>query len=417
MGTRAVITGMGAVTPLGLDLAESWTALLGGRSGISPVTGFDTDGLRTRIAGQISDFDPLDFTDVRTARRYDRFILLALAAARMALDDSGLAIGMDNTDRVAVAAGNSLAGAATAEAAARRLAAKGDGVRLSPFCIPGQIGNMASGLVAMQTGARGPNLVLNTGCASGAAALGQALAWIRSGQADAVLAGGSEAAICRQIFQGYASMQATSARNHDPVGASRPFDADRDGFVPAEAGAFLVVESLEAAQERGARMLAELAGYGATCDAYHPTSPEPSGRSCARAMELALADAGLGPEDVDMVSAHGTSTRANDAVETLALKVVFGNRARQVPVTANKSMTGHTIGAAGALEAAFAVLGMRGSVIPPTINLDRPDPDCDLDYVPGRARQAAQRVALSNSFAFGGVNSCLVLRAFPTQET
>jgi len=405
----AVITGIGAVTPLGLDIRSSWDALCAGRSGIAPVSGFDAAGLRTRVAGQIPGFDPLACTDARTAHRYDRFILLALAAAHMALADAGLEIGPRNAERIGVAAGNSLAGAATIEAAAQRVAAEGNAARLSPFTIPGSIGSMSAGLVAMATGARGPNLGLNAGCASSAAALGQALDWLRLGRADAVLAGGSEAALCRHVFCAYASLKATTARNDDPSGASRPFDAGRDGFVPAEAGVFLVVERLETARARGARILCELAGYGTACDAYHPTRPDPEGRACIRCMESALADAGLGPADVDMVSAHGTSTPANDVTEAMAIRAVLGERARRVPVTANKSMTGHTIGAAGALQAAFAVLSLRSGVVPPTINLDHPDPECALD-LDTTARARSMRVALSNSFAFGGVNSSLVLR-------
>lgn len=404
---RVAVTGLGAVTPLGLTIEESWERLVAGCSGIRAIDRFDATGLRTRVAGQVEGFDPGSYMAPRIARRIDRFIHLGVAASRMAVEAAKLEIGR-SPERVAVVMGNCLAGVVTLEQGHSCLVS-GEG-HLSSYFVPGTIGSMASGFIAIELGARGPNVTTNEACASGTVALGAALELLRKGRADAVVAGGCEAGLCRLQFEGYGAMRATTTRNHDPAGSSRPFERDRDGFVPAEGAAALVLEPLDRARERGATVMAELAGYGTTCDAFHPTGPEPSGDGWVRCMRMALEDAGLGPEAVDAVSAHGTSTPVNGITETRALEALLGDRAARVPVTANKSMTGHTIGAAGAIEAAFSVLSLRDGIVPPTINYEHPDPECGLDYVPNEARRMEVDVVLSNSFGFGGVNASVVVR-------
>ena len=408
---RVVVTGLGAVTPLGHSAEESWSNLCRGRSGIRPITQFDTSGLRTRIAGQVCDFEPAAFMDPRLADRMDRFVQLGVAATRQAVQHARLPI--DGTsrwaERVAVVMGTTFGGVLQVEQGCERVAA-GAATRLSPFFVPGALGNMAAGVTAMTLGARGPNLTVNQACASGTVAIGLGLRLLRAGEADAVVAGGCEAALSRVLYCGYHALKATTARNHEPERASRPFDRERDGFVPAEGAAALVLEPWDLAERRGAPILAELAGYGTGCDAYHLTRPDPSAEGCARCMQLALEDAGVPPEEVDHVNAHGTATRLNDTVEARAIRQVFGSAAARLPVTANKSMIGHAIGAAGAIEAVFSVLTLRDGVIPPTVNYEYPDPECELDCVARAPRRAGVRTVLSNSFAFGGINASLVFR-------
>ena len=404
-----VVTGLGAVTPLGSSAEESWSRLREGRSGIRPITHFDVSELRTRVAGQVRDFEPGDVLDPKLAQRVDRGAQLGVAAARQAVQDAGLTNGHAAPERLAVVMGTTFGGLLQLEQGCQRVAERG-ATRLSPYFIPGGIGNMAAGLAAMALGAKGPNITVNQACASGAAAIGLGLRLLCAGEADAVVAGGCEAALARVVYCGYHALKATSARNDEPERASRPFDRERDGFVPAEGAAALVLEPRDAAERRGATILAELAGYATTCDAYHPTRPDPSAESCIRCIRLALVDARLAPEDIDHVNAHGTSTRLNDEVEARAIRQVFGPAARRVPVTANKSMTGHALGAAGAIEAVFSVLTLRDGAIPPTANYEYPDPACEPLWVARELRTADVRAVLSNSFAFGGINTALVFR-------
>jgi 3-oxoacyl-[acyl-carrier-protein] synthase II len=339
----------------------------------------------------------------------DRFVQLGLAAARMAASQARLRLAPASAHRVGVVIGNCFGGVLQLQQGFEDVAA-GAATRLSPFFIPGMLASMAAGLIAIELGAKGPNITVSEACASGAVAIGIGAEWIRRGVADTVIAGGCEAGLSKLVYCGYHSMKATTARNDEPERASRPFDRERDGFVPAEGAGVMILETLDAALRRDAEPLAEVAGYATTCDAYHPTRPEPSTDSQVRCMQEALADAGLRPEDVDCINAHGTATVANDVSETRAIRRAFGPHADKVPVTANKSMIGHTIGAAGAVESVFSVLSLREGVIPPTINYEYPDPECDLDYVPNVARRAELRAVLSNSFGFGGINACLVLR-------
>lgn len=406
---RVVVTGQGAVTPLGGTLEESWSNLRQGRSGIRPVNRFDTSGLRTRIAGQLERFEPREYMDPHLAERVDRFIQLGVAAAVMAVADARLPIHDRSADRIAVIMGNCLAGIVQVEEGIRSVGPE-DRPGVSPYFVPGVIGSMAAGIAAMTLGVRGPNVTVNLACASGAAAIGLGLRMLRAGEADAVIAGGCEAGLAPVMFRGYHALKATSARNDDPEGACRPFDLDRDGFVPAEGAGVMVLEPLETATRRGAGPIAEVTGYGTTCDAYHVTRPDPTATSCARCMRQALDDAGLEPGDIDCVNAHGTGTRLNDVAEARAIREVLGGAAGRIPVTANKSMIGHAIGAAGAIEAIFSVLSLRDGVIPPTRNHERPDPACSLPDVPARERPAPLGAVLSNSFGFGGVNASLVFR-------
>jgi 3-oxoacyl-[acyl-carrier-protein] synthase II len=406
---KTVITGLAALTPLGTNAEESWKKLCQGYSGVGPVSTFDASGLRTGVAGEVKGFEPEAFMDPRTVRRLDRFIQLGLAAAHLAVRDARLTPTPAGAERMGVVLGNCFGGVLQLEQGFGEVAAGGT-TRLSPFFIPGMLANTAAGLIAIELGAKGPNLTVSQACASGAVAIGIGMEWIRRGVADVVIAGGCEAGLSRVVFCGYHSLKATTTRNEEPERASRPFDRERDGFVPGEGAGVVILESLEAARRREANILAEVAGYATNCDAYHVTRPDVSAESPARCMRQALDDAGVSPEAVDCVNAHGTSTRTNDVTETRAIRRVFGPAADRIPVTANKSMIGHTIGAAGAVEAIFSVLSLRDRVIPPTLNYEHPDPECDLDYVPNVARQADLRVILSNSFGFGGINACLVLR-------
>ncbi|MDI7252108.1 MAG: beta-ketoacyl-ACP synthase II [Actinomycetota bacterium] len=405
------------MTSLGMCLSSFWNALKEGRSGISTITSFDPRGLPSRIAGEVSDFDPQAFMDGKTAQRLDRFCQFAVAAARLALDDAGLPEGRELEEagvedhRAAVVVGSGIGGMSTLESQHRVMLERGY-ARVSPFTIPMIIPNMAAGVLGMVLGFRGPNLCTVTACAAGAHALGVGFQLVAGGWADLCLAGGVEASVTPLSVASFCSMRALSTRNHDPEGASRPFDADRDGFVIAEGAGLLVLESLEGALERGARVYAELAGFGMSCDAYHMTAPDPESRGAALCMEEALRSAKMRPEEVGYINAHGTSTPYNDRAETLAIKKVFGELAYRIPVSSTKSMTGHLLGAAGGVEAIATVMALHEGVLPPTINLENPDPECDLDYVPGESRPAEARAALSNSFGFGGHNACLAFRAW-----
>jgi 3-oxoacyl-[acyl-carrier-protein] synthase II len=406
--SRVVVTGLGAVTPMAVGVEPSWAAVCRGKSGIRRVTRFDTSHMRTGIAGEVHGFDASNFMDVKIAKRYDRFVVLALAASRMAAEDAELVVHRPNHRRMAVVIGNCLGGASLMEQGFG-LVTNGRENRVSPYFIPGIIGSSAPGLVAIALGIQGPSLAVNSACASGADAVGRGLDLIRNGTVDMVIAGGTEAPITPLLYHGLSAMKATSARNSEPAKASRPFDRERDGFVPAEAAAILVLESMESALRRGVRIHAEVAGFGASCDAHHITSPDPQAAGAVAAMTNAIREAGMEAADVDYVNAHGTSTPLNDLVETRAIKKVFGARAAALPVSSCKSVTGHTIAAAGALEAIFSVLSIRDGIVPPTANYEAQDPECDLDYVPNHAREKEVRTVLSNSFGFGGMNTALVM--------
>ena len=408
MSRRVVITGIGLVTPLGIGTSETWSALCAGKSGIAEITRFDASGFSTRIAGEVKGFRAADFLPKKDARRTHRFVAYAVAAARMAMADAGLTVDGDKASRVGVIVGCALGGLSAIESNVLQLAEKGPG-RISPFFIPSTIGNMAAGMIAMQLGLRGPNTTVATACAAGGHAVGDAYLHVRDGRADAMVTGGAESMIAPICIAGFGAMRALSTRNDDPQKASRPFDLDRDGFVVGEGSGILVIEPLDVAHHRGAPIYAEICGYGLTADAFHMTAPPPDGDGAVRCMQAAIADAGLTPERIDYINAHGTSTPLNDASETRAVKQVFGRRAVSIPISSTKSMTGHLLGGAGGVEAAFTALTLRDGVLPPTINLDRPDPACDLDYVPNAARKASLRGAMTNSFGFGGTNACLVL--------
>ena len=405
---RAVITGVGAITPLGNSVEEFWQGCLEGRSGIDYLTQFDASTYPVRIAGEVKGFDPEDYMDRREARRMARFSQFAVAAARQAIESAGLKPEREDSERVGVLLGVGIGGFPNVDEGMRTVVSRG-GMRLDPFFIAKMLPNMAAAHVAMQFGLRGYNNTVTTACAAATQAMGDALELIRSGRADVVLAGGAEAALCELGLAGFAVMRALSTQNEPPQKASRPFDAKRDGFVAAEGAAIFVFESLEHAQRRGAPILAEVAGYGACNDAYHIVAPCTDGVRC---MRLALQDAGVSPEEVDYINAHGTSTPLNDAIETLAIKRVFGERAYRIPVSSTKSMVGHCFGAAGAVECVAVVKSIETGWLHPTINYEHPDPDCDLDYVPNQPRQAEVRVVLKNSFGFGGQNACLVFKRF-----
>ena len=407
--TRVVITGMGAITPLGQTPEEFWDSLVAGKSGIGPMTLCDPTDYPCRISGEVKGFDPVNWIPARDARRMARFSQLGVAAALNAVEAAGLDISKEDSYRVGVILGNGNGGFPTLEENCRILAGRG-GMRMSPFFFPMILPNMASANVAHHTGARGYNSTATTACAASNQAIGEGIQTIRQGVADVVLAGGAEAGISQLGLAGFAVMRALSTRNDEPERASRPFDAERDGFVPAEGAAVLVMERMDRAMARNATILCEVAGFGCTADAGHLVQPEETGASAARAMELALADAGLGPKDVDYINAHGTSTPLNDAVETVAIKRLFGDGATGVPISSTKSMIGHALGASGALEAAACVKTIASGKIHPTVNYEFPDPECDLDYVPNTARSKDVGVVLSNAFGFGGQNACLVFR-------
>ena len=408
-GTRVVVTGLGVTASNGTGVPRFWDALVHGRSGLGPITRFDASALRTRIAGEVKDLEPGPLADNKTFRRSARFTQLALVAAFEALGDAGLADAGDRED-AAVVVGSGIGGFDYLMEEHQVFLTRGPG-RFKPLTVPMIIPNMAAGAVAMETGLRGPNLCTTTACAAGANAIGTALDLIRDGRAAWALAGGAECTIDPFAVDGYCQLRALSTRNDDPVRASCPFSLDRDGFVLAEGAGMVVLESFEHARARGATVMAELAGYGLTSDGYHVTAPDPAGRGAVRAMRAALEDAGVAPQDIELVNAHGTSTPLNDATETRALHEVFGAHAGRLAVQATKSMTGHALGGSGAIEAVASVLAIRHGVIHPTINLRRPDPECDLDYVPDQARQRPVRTVMSNSFGFGGHNAVLVFRA------
>jgi 3-oxoacyl-[acyl-carrier-protein] synthase II len=408
---RVVVTGLGIVSPVGNDVPTSWQALLKGTSGISRIERFRVDDLPVQIAGQVRDFDPTVVLDKREVRRFDLFLQYTIAAAREAVEDSKLRLPLTDAERVGVLVGSGIAGLQSMLDNCEALVTRGPG-RVSPFFVPTTIANMASGLISIRFGARGPNTCVVTACASGTHAIGDAFRIIQRGEADVMIAGGGEAPVNRLGVAGFASMRALSTRNDDPERASRPFDRDRDGFVVAEGAGVLILESLEHALARNASIYAEVIGYGMSGDAYHMTQPEETGTGAQLAMQRALRDADLPPEGVDYVNAHGTSTPFNDPIESQAIRKVFGAHADRLAVSSTKSMTGHALGGAGGLEAVFTALTIRDGQIPPTINLENPDPACDLDYVPHHSRQASVRAALSNSFGFGGTNAALLLARY-----
>ncbi len=411
MKKRVVVTGLGLVTPVGIGVHESWDNLCRGKSGLGPITHFDASAFRTRIAGEVKNFKAQDFVAQKMIKRLDVFVHFALAAARMAMEQSGLTITSELAPYVGVMTGCGLGGLRTLEDTHTVLLSRGPD-RISPFFIPMLIANMAPGQIAIEYGAKGPNLAIETACAAGNHAIGDSYKLIQRGTAKAMICGGVEAVITPLAVGGFCAMRALSTRNEEPEKASRPFDKDRDGFVVAEGSGIMILEELEFAQERGAPILAEIAGYGLTGDAYHMTAPSPDGDGAIRCMKMALDDAGLNPEAVDYINAHGTSTDLNDTAETLAIKAVFKEHSYKLAVSSTKSMTGHLLGGAGGVESVFSVLTIRDGLIPPTINLDHPDPQCDLDYVPGQARRADVRVAMTNSFGFGGTNAVLIFKKY-----
>jgi 3-oxoacyl-[acyl-carrier-protein] synthase II len=405
------VTGVGLVIPTGIGTETVWKNICEGRSGIGPLTRFDPNGFETKIAGEVKGFNPEAYIEKKEIKKMDLFVQYALAATREALEDSQLKITPENCDRTGVIVGTGLGGLPTLEKYHQILLEKGPS-RISPFFIPMLIANLASGQIAIHFGAKGPNTCVVTACATGAHCIGDAFRAIVYGDAEAIIAGGTEANISPLSIAGFNAMKALSTRNEEPEKACRPFEKNRDGFVVAEGAGILILEELEFALKRGAKIYGELIGYGYTGDAYHITAPSPEGEGAARCMRMAIKDAGLRPEDIDYINAHGTSTPLNDLTETQAIKTVFGEHAKKVAISATKSMTGHLLGAAGSTEAIFSLLAIRDGIIPPTINYDVPDPECDLDYVPNVARRQPLTVVMSNAFGFGGTNATLVLRKF-----
>ena len=408
---RVVVTGLGMVSPLGTGVEKSWQALVQGKSGVAKITKFDPKGFDTQIAAEVKDFVPENFIDKKEMKRMDIFIQYAMAAAVMAMEDAQLKITPANADRVGVVVGAGLGGLTTIEAFHKTLLERGPG-RISPFFIPMLIVNEAPGQISMRFGAKGPNASVVTACATGNHNIGDAWRMIQRGDADAIIAGGVEATITPLAVSGFNAMKALSTRNEEPEKASRPFDKNRDGFVMGEGAGIIILEELTGALDRGAKIYAEIIGYGLTGDAYHITAPSPDGEGAARCMQMALESGGITPTEVDYINAHGTSTYYNDIYETIAIKTVFKEHARKVAISSTKSMTGHLLGGAGGVEAIFTVLTLFQGIIPPTINYETPDPDCDLDYVPNAARKAEVRLALTNSFGFGGTNAVLAFKKF-----
>ncbi len=408
---RVVITGLGAITPIGKNLADYWDGLLQGRSGVGAVTLFDASEHACQIAAEVKDFDPHEYLDKKDAKRMDRFAQFGVCASIQALADAKFEINELNADQVGVLIGTGVGGLRVMEEQNENLITKGPR-KVSPFTIPMMIANMAAGLTAIHTGAKGPNSCTVTACAAGSHAIGDAFRLVQGGYAKAMICGGAEAAVTPLSFAGFCSAKALSTRNDSPENASRPFDRDRDGFVMGEGSGILLLEELEHALGRGAKIYAEIVGYGMTCDAYHMTSPVPGGQGAAKAIELALIDAELTPDQVDYINAHGTSTQANDSNETKAIKKALGERADQIPVSSTKSMTGHLLGGSGGIEAVATVMAIANNRVPPTINLKNPDPECDLDYVANASREQAVNVALSNSFGFGGHNVTLAFKKY-----
>ncbi len=411
MKRRVVVTGVGVVSPLGLTAEETWHRSLKGESGIGPITLFDASSYPARIAGEAKGFDPLNYMDKKDARKMDRFIQFACAAAAEAVDRSGLTITPENAERVGVAVGSGIGGLSLLEEQHKILLERGPG-RISPFFIPGMIINMASGQISIRYGAKGPNIATVSACSTASHAIGEAARYIQRGEADAMICGGAEAAVSPLAVAGFAAMRALSTRNEEPTRASRPYDQDRDGFVMGEGAGVLILEAIEHARARGAQILAEVSGYGLSGDAYHISAPSEDGDGPMRVMLNAIRDAGLNPSDIQYINAHGTATPVGDKVETLAIKRAFADHAGRLCVSSTKSMTGHLLGAAGGLEAVLTILAIRDQVAPPTINLEKPDPECDLDYVPNTARPMEIIHALSNSFGFGGTNASLLLSRY-----
>ena len=411
MRKRVVITGLGCVSPVGNDPDTAWENILAGKSGVSSVTRFDVSAFKTRIAAEVKDFDPKALLGRRAARRYDRVSHFALVATQQAVEQAGLTIDDSNSERVGVLVGTGIGGIETLYSGILNYLERGPS-RTSPFTVPMMIPDSPSSLVAIRYGARGPNMAVVTACATGTNAIGEAAEMIRRGVADVMLAGSSEAAITPITFAGMGAMGAISTRNDAPERASRPFDAERDGFIIGEGAGMVVLESLELARARGANILAELRGYGVTNDAFHISAPVEDGAGAARCMQLAIEDSGLTPEEIGYINAHGTSTRLNDKTETLAIKTVFGERAYRVPISSTKSMTGHLMGGSGSVEAVFCVQALQSGMLPPTINYENPDPECDLDYIPNHARQQPVDHIMSNSFGFGGHNATLIFSRF-----
>ncbi|MBW1925910.1 MAG: beta-ketoacyl-ACP synthase II [Deltaproteobacteria bacterium] len=408
---RVVVTGLGLLCPVGIGVEASWANLTAGKSGIGPVTRFDTKDYPSRIAGEVKDFEPVDFMPEKLVKRVDPFVRLGLAAAQMAIEDAGLEIPEDKASRAGVITGCGLGGLGSIEYYRDVLVNKGP-KRVSPFFIPMAIPNMASGQISIMCGAKGPNTVVCTACAAGSHAIGDAFKTIQRGAADVMICGGTESVITPLAFAGFSNMKALSTRNEMPERASRPFDKERDGFIIGEGAGILIIEEMNHALERGADIRAEIIGYGLTGDAYHITAPPEDGEGGARCMSMALEDAGLSYRDIDYINAHGTSTPLNDLCETRAIKTVFKDRAKEIPVSSTKSMTGHLLGGAGGVEAIFCIKTIEDGIIPPTINYEIPDPECDLDYVPNRARSQSVDVVMSNSFGFGGTNAVLIFRRY-----
>jgi 3-oxoacyl-[acyl-carrier-protein] synthase II len=411
MNNRVVVTGLGAVTPIGNNAAEFWDSLLNGKSGIDLIQSFDTSEYPAKIAGEVKNFDPEEYLDKKDVKRSDRFVQFAVAAARMAVDDAKLDMSQEDAERVGVYIGSGIGGLGTWEEQHTILLEKGPR-RVSPFFIPMMIANMASGQVSITLGAKGPNSAAITACASATHSIGDAFKIIARGTADVMITGGSEACVRKMALAGFSNAKALSTRNDEPQKASRPFDKDRDGFVMGEGAGIIVLESLEHAQQRGATILAEIVGYGMSADAYHLTQPAPEGEGAARSMRDALRDAGMKPEEVSYINAHGTSTEYNDKFETAAIKKAFGEAAYKVAISSTKSMTGHLLGAAGGVEAIACVLALRDQIVPPTINYETPDPECDLDYVPNEARKMEVNTAMSNSLGFGGHNATIIFKKY-----
>jgi 3-oxoacyl-[acyl-carrier-protein] synthase II len=414
LNRRVVVTGMGLITPLGIGIEKSWAALCAGKSGITKITRFDASAHQTQIAAEVKDFNAQDFIPKKEAKRNELFISYAMAATSMALEDAGLKIDSNNANRIGVVTGCGLGGLGIMENTILNVANKGPR-RVSPFFIPMMIGNMAPGMISIHYGARGPNLSIATACAAGAHAIGDSFKMIQYGTVDAMITGGTEAVVSATAVAGFNAMKALSTRNDEPEKASRPFDRDRDGFVIGEGSGILILEALDYALERGAKIYAELVGYGLTGDGYHMTSPCPDGDGAVRCMQAALDDAGIGGASVDYINAHGTSTELNDLYESRAVKTVFKDHAYKVAISSTKSMTGHLLGGAGGIETVFTALSVYRDMIPPTINLENQAEECDLDYVPNTARQAPVKVAMTNSFGFGGTNATLILKKYTDQ--
>lgn len=411
MKRRVVVTGLGMVTPLGTGVDKNWEAVCAGKSGIGHITKFDASGFASQIAGEVKDFKSEDFMDKQQIRRFDIFIHYGVASARMAMEDARLKIDSGNGHRIGCITGSGLGGLSMIEHFYKVMLERGPS-RISPFFIPGIIANMLPGQIAIEFGAKGPNISIETACAASTHAIGEAFRIIQEGYADAMITGGSEAVITPLALGGFCSMRSLSTRNHEPEKSSRPFEMERDGFIMGEGSGILILEEMNHALERGADIYGEIGGYGLSGDAYHVSAPEPDGDGAKSCMSMALRNSGLKPDDVDYINAHGTSTKLNDLSETVAIKKLFGEHAYKLAVSSTKSMTGHILGGTGGIEAIYSILTIKHGVIPPTINYEKPDPECDLDYVPNKARKAKVRVAMSNSFGFGGTNATLLFKVF-----